>query len=234
MDKQIRQRVVGMFNNVDGQLAVQSAQGIGANPPANPGGTGVTTSSPTVSQENTPKTARTRKVAILLENGYNFPEVNQVMEALKNAGVHMEIISKNLGMVTSVDGQQLEVNKNYLSAGSINYDAVYVAGGRQNVDTLINQGDSVHFINEAFRHAKAIGATNEGVDLLATSQIQVVKLADPQTYAQLFSEMGVVTIRNAADMGNADQESYFSHEFIKAIAQHRHWIRQGQKEMIPA
>lgn len=234
VDKEIKQRVVDMFNNVDGQLAVQIAQGIGANPPANLGGTGVTASSPAVSQENTPKTARTRKVAVLLENGYNFPETTQVMEALKSAGVHTEIVSKNLGMVTSVDGQQLEVNKNYLSAGSINYDAVYVAGGRQNVDTLINQGDSLHFVNEAFKHAKAIGASNEGVDLLAASQIQGVKLADPQTYAQLVSEMGVVTIRNAADMGNADQESYFSNEFIKAIAQHRHWIRQGQKEMIPA
>lgn len=234
VDKQIRQRVVDMFNNVDGQLAVQIAQGIGANPPANPSGTGVTSSSPAVSQENTPKTAQTRKVAILLENGYNFPEVNQVMNALKSAGVQTEIISKNLGMVTSLDGQQSEVNKNYLSAGSINYDAVYVAGGRQNVDTLINQGDSVHFINEAFKHAKAIGASNEGVDLLAVSQIQGVKLAGPETFAQLVSDLGVVTIRNAADMGNANQESYFSQQFIQAIAQHRHWVRQNQKEMIPA
>ncbi|MBS4021882.1 MAG: catalase [Dethiobacter sp.] len=228
MDKQIRQRVVDMFNNVDGQLAIQIAQGIGATPPANPGGTGVKTSSPAVSQENTPKSARTRKVAILADNGFNFNEVTQVMETLKRAGVHCEVISKYQGMLTSVDGRQLEANQNYFTAGSIMYDAVYVAGGRQCVDTLLKQGDALHFVNEAFKHAKAIGATNEGVDLIASSQLQGVPTAGTQTQAQLVNELGVVTIRNAADMG------YFSQKFIEAIAQHRHWIRQKQKEMVPA
>ena len=227
-DKQIRQRVVDMFNNVDGQLAVQIAQGIGATPPSSPGGTGVTASSPAVSQENTIFSAKTRRVAILMENGYNFPEVTQVIEALQGAGIHTEIVSKNLGMITSVDGQQLEAGKNYSTTASIMYDAVYVPGGRQNVDTLMTQGDSLHFVNEAFKHAKAVGATNEGVDLLQASQIQGVAMAGTETQAQLVSELGLVTIRNAADMG------YFCEEFIDAIAQHRHWARQTQKEMVPA
>lgn len=228
MDKGIRQRVVDMFNNVDGQLAAQIAAGIGATPPASPGGTGVTASSPAVSQENTTKVARTRKFAILAENGFNFPEVTQVMEALKGAGVQGQIISKNLGMITSVDGRQLEVNKNYVSAGSIMYDAVYVTGGRQCVDTLLSQGDALHFVNEAFKHAKAIGATNEGVDLLGASAIRGVKLAGPQNVAELVTDMGVVTIRGAADMG------YFGQKFIESIAMHRHWARQSQKDMVPA
>lgn len=228
MDKQIKQRVVDMFNNVDAQLAVRIAQGFSATPPASPGGTGVTSSSPAVSQANTVMSARTRKVAILVENGFNFPEVTQVIEALKNAGVHSEIVSKYQGMLASVDGRQLEVNKNYLSSGSIMYDAVYVTGGRQCVDTLLTHGDAVHFVNEAFKHAKALGATNEGVDLIASSQVRGVATAGPETQAQLVSELGVVTIRNAADMG------FFSQKFIEAIAQHRHWGRQNLKEMVPA
>ena len=232
-DKQIKQRVVDLFNNVDGELATQIAMGIGATPPANPGGTGVTASSPAVSQENTIKLSDTRKVAILIEDGFNFPEVAQVMDALKGAKIQSEIISKNLGMVTSVDGRQLEVNKIYVNSGSIMYDAVYVTGGRQNVDTLMTQGDAVHFVNEAFKHCKPIGATNEGVDLLAVSQIKGVTLAGPETIAQLFNELGVVTLRNAADMGNVGQAGYFSQEFINAIAQHRHWGRHNVKKMVP-
>ncbi|MEG6522910.1 catalase [Desulfotomaculum sp. 1211_IL3151] len=227
-DKQIKQRVVDMFNNVDGQLAAQIAVGIGANPPAKPGGTGVTATSPAVSQANTIKSARTRKVAILAENGFNFPEITQVTKALTGAGVQYEIISKNLGMITGVDGKQLEVNKNFVTSGSIMYDAVYVTGGRQSVDSLLKQGDALHFINEAFKHAKAIGATNEGVDLLSASQIQGVPTAGADTSAQLVNEMGVVTIKNAADMG------HFSQKFIEAISQHRHWIRQSQKGFVPA
>ncbi len=227
-DKQIKQRVVDMFNNVAGDLAVQIAVGIGANPPASPGGTGVTASSPALSQENTIKNPRTRKVAVLAENGFNFPEVTQVIDTLNTAGIQTEIVSPNLGMITSADGRNLEVTKNYLTAGSILYDAVYIAGGRQSVDSLLARGDALHFINEAFKHAKAIGAANEGIDLLAASQIQGVALAGPETQAQLFSELGVITIRNAADL------SYFSQEFINVISQHRHWTRQLQKELAPA
>ncbi|AOY77473.1 catalase [Clostridium formicaceticum] len=228
MDKQIKQRVVDMFNNVDGQLAAQIAAGVGATPPANPGNAGITASSPAVSQENTVKDAKTRKVAILLENGFNHQEVSQVMEALTAAGVHSEIISKNLGMLTSVDGQQLEVGKNYVTTGSIKYDAVYIAGGQQSINTLMMQGDALHFINEAFKHAKTIGATNEGIDLLMASAIQGVAMAGADTQAQVITEMGVITVRNVTDMKN------FTKEFINGMAQHRHWIRQNKKQMIPA
>ncbi len=227
-DKQIKQRVVDMFNNVDGELSKKIALGIGVAPPANATGTGVTASSPAVSQENTVKVAKTRKVAVLVENGFNYPEVTQVMDALKKAGVTSEIISKNLGMITSVDGQQLEVNKNYATAGSIMYDAIYVTGGRQSVDTLMMQGDSLHFVNEAFKHAKTIGATNEGIDLLAASSIKGVAFAGQDTQAQITNELGVVTIRNAADF------ACFSKEFINVIAQHRCWKRQNQKKQVPA
>ena len=108
------------------------------------------------------------------------------------------------------------------------YDAVYVCGGRQCVDKLLMQGEALHFVNEAFKHAKPVGAANEGVDLLTSSQIQGVTLAAPETRGQLISELGVVTIRNTPDLSD------FSHEFISAIAQHRHWARQEQKDMVPA
>ncbi|EEG76297.1 catalase [Dethiobacter alkaliphilus] len=227
-DKQIKQRVVEMFNNVDSQLAHQIAMGVGANPPSKPGGTGVTAASPAVSQANTIKDARTRKVAILLENGFYYPEVTQVMHALNGVGVMCDIVSKNLGMLTSFDGQQLEVNKNYVTTASIMYDAVYVPGGRKSVDTLLTHGDARHFVSEAFKHAKAIGASNEGVDLLNASEIQGVALAPPESQFETYNELGVITIRNAGDMG------YFGQEFIKAIAEHRHWGRLAQKDMVSA
>ena len=108
------------------------------------------------------------------------------------------------------------------------YDAVYVTGGQQCADSLMMQGDALHFVNEAFKHAKPVAATNEGVDLLAASQIKGVALAAQDTSAQLVNELGVVTIRNAADM------AYFCQEFIKSIAEHRHWGRQVPKKMVPA
>jgi catalase len=93
---------------------------------------------------------------------------------------------------------------------------------------LLSQGEAKHFVNEAFKHAKTLGATNEGIDLLAASQIQGVATAGWDTHAELVADLGVITIRNAADMG------YWSQEFIKAIAQHRHWGRQSQIGGVPA
>ncbi|KJS21485.1 MAG: hydroperoxidase [Clostridiaceae bacterium BRH_c20a] len=227
-NKEIRQRVVDMFNNVNSQLAIEIAKGVGGTPPITPGGTGVTASSPAVSQENTIKVPQTRKVAILAENGFNCTEIVKFMEAMEDVGITTEIISTSLGQITSVSGMELEVSKHYHSAGSIMYDAVYITGGRQSVDSLITNGDSLHFVNEAFKHAKPIGATNEGVDLLKASAIQGVKIAGTDNQGQLTTELGVVTIQNSTDLTS------FNQGFINAVAQHRHWGRQNLKKMVPA
>ena len=150
------------------------------------------------------------------------------MANLKANGILCEITSKKLGIITSSDGHQLEVGKNYITTGSIKYDAVYVAGGQQSVDSLMVQGDSLHFVNEAFKHAKAIGAANEGVNLLRVSDIKEVVMASVATQTQVVTELGIVTINNAGDM------RIFSEEFIKAISQHRHWYRQNKKDMVSA
>lgn len=224
MNKQIRQGVVDMFNKVDNQLAIQIAQGIGATPPAAVSMKATSAASPAVSQMNTPKTARTRKVAILADNGFNYNEVTQLTSALKHAGLKADIISKNLGMLTSSDGQQLEANKNFVTAGSVLYDAVYVGGDQRSVDSLKMQDDAAYFVNEAFKHAKTIGATSEGVDLLTSSQVSGVTTASSDTKAQLFNELGVVTIRNTTDFES------FHQAFINGIAQHRHWDRELLKK----
>jgi catalase len=135
-NKDVQQQVVEMFSNVDPYLAEQIAAGVGAKPPAKANGIRVTFSSPALSQENTIKIPNTRKVAVLAESGFNDLEVNQVIEALKKAGVTAEIISNRLGVITTADGQQLEVAHTFLTSDSVLFDAVYVAGGQQSTDQL--------------------------------------------------------------------------------------------------
>ncbi|PSN14950.1 hypothetical protein C7293_09395 [filamentous cyanobacterium CCT1] len=104
------------------------------------------------------------------------------------------------------------------------FDAIYVPGGQQSIDTLKQQGDALHFLNEAFRHGKAIAATGEGVDLLKASDIVGADLADQN--GQIAADNDVVTTRHGA-------MEEVSQRFINAIAQHRHWNR-AQKERVPA
>ena len=230
-DKNIRKAIVDMFNNVDGDLAIEIAKGVGVPAPEQKGGSSVTKESPNVSQERSEHTVKntikTRKVAILAADGYDHKDVSQVMQALKAGGAKAHIISKHQGMLKSSSGEELEVDKSYVTMASVLYDAVYVPGGKENIETLKMQGDAIHFVNEAFRHCKPLGATGDGVELFKVADLPDIKFAGPKSADKAVSDKGVVT---AVNEGNI---SSFNDSFIAAIAKHRHWDRE-KKEQVPA
>ena len=100
-------------------------------------------------------------------------------------------------MLKSSSGEKLEVNQNYLTAASVMYDAVYVPGGKESINTLKMQGDAIHFINEAFRHCKPLGATGEGVELLKAANLPDIKFAGQKSADKVVSDKGVVTSGNS-------------------------------------
>lgn len=237
----IRERVVDVLTNVDRALATAVADGLGIAPPASADEAnarlaagwdqfGVTdrpgprrpveiSESPTLSLMNTVKgNITTRRVAILAADGVDAAQVTQMKDALMAAGAQAEVISKRLGSISGAGGQSLPVDKTLLTVGSLLYDAVFVPGGKASVDALKQEGDAIHFINEAFRHAKPIAAAGEGVDLLLTSSI-------PRASAPALP--GVLTARDTGGI------SSLATQFVEAIGQHRFFQRQ-QKEHVPA
>ena len=230
IDPEIRKAVVELFNNVDGELAIQIAKGVGISAPEQKGGSPVTKESPNVSQERTEyavkDTIKSRKIAIIAADGYDHKDVSQVMHALKGAGAHADIISKYRGMLKSSSGEKLEVDKNYLTAASVMYDAVYVPGGKGSIDTLKMQGDAIHFVNETFRHCKPLGATGEGIELFKVANLPDIKFAGRESTDKVVSDKGVVTVMKG-------DSSSFNDSFIVAIAKHRHWDRE-KKEQVSA
>lgn len=195
----VKQQVVDMFANVSVELATAFAVNIGAAPPEG-GGSGVTKSSPALSQDNTPKTAKTRKVAVILTDGFNGPEVNYVLESLRAEGLMPEIISETIGTVRGTNGVQLKAQHTFLTAKSVLFDAVYmIRGSRQN--KKFNK-DAAYFIDEAFSHYKPIGATGEGISWLTVNHLD--------------GKPGVIAGTDIAE---------FTEEFVEAIAAHRFWER---------
>jgi len=222
--KEVRQRMVELFNQVDHELAKSIAKGIGVAAPTQAVSQNHGQSSPALSMENTVKdTVKARKIAILAADGFDNSQLMEMKQALKKAGAHPEVVSKFKGMIKSADGKELEVDKTFLTAASVMYDAVYVPGGQQSIEMLKTQGDAIHFINEAFKHCKAIAATGEGVDFLIASDIPSIKA----NQEKLQSDQGVVVSHNTSDLNAVAQA------FMGAIAQHRHWMRM-QKEQVPA
>jgi catalase len=215
-DRGVRERMVNLFNHVDHELAKKVAMGIGIPEPMEAVSENHGKSSPALSQENTTKIAKGRKVAILAANGVDAEQIMAIKEVLKQAGVQAEIVSKFKGTIDSADGQEIMVDKTFLTSASVLFDAIYVPGGSQSLETLKMQGDAVHFINEAFKHCKPIAAIAEGVELLKTSDIKGVKLSD----SSLQNDRGVVTAKTPSELNE------FAKSFIDAIAQHRFWMRE--------
>jgi catalase len=224
----IRQRVVTLLANVDTDLARAVAQAVGVAEPApvpKPVNTklGITTA-PSVSQERMPKTSiATRKIAVLVSDGFSARQLDPVAKALQAAGAEIELVSPKLGLVKTAEGGDMEATKNFVTASSILYDAVLVPGGKASVDTMKLLGYPLSFLREAYHHAKAVGATGEAIDLLvATGMLDAAAAGTPKTVTQ---DKGVVAATAGADV------KAFSDQLIDAIRQHRHWDRPVDETM---
>lgn len=104
---------------------------------------------------------------------------------------------------------------------------MFVSGGRASVDTLKQQGEAIHFINEAFKHCKPIAAVGEGVELLQAADLVNTQLSDGQR-GSMQNDKGVISA------GSGASKDSVTLEFIKAIAAHRHWEREAFKGQINA
>jgi catalase len=222
-DSTIRQKVVDMFNNVDNDLAKAIALGVGANPPKliQRRMPKVSMSKALTQQNPQRRSAKTRKVAILVMDGFNDLELMTTKKALTAEGVRAEVVSQYLTSVKSLNGKELAPDKNFVSVSSVLYDAVYVPGGEKSIDALAHQPFVLEFINEAYKHCKPIAASSEGVALLQQTIVEA-KMAFSKT---AMSDQGVVTSMDAPDEA-------FNRSFVDAIAMHRHWGRE-KTENVP-
>jgi catalase len=224
----IRRRMVEGFAHVDIAFATAVAEGIGVPAPAAPppiprkqaAGKRSVDVSPALSQLNTAKNSiQMRRIAILVADGFRGADVAAVRAALEGAGAMIEIVSTRLGMIKDAEGGEAKATATFATTASVLYDAIYVPGGQASADTLKALGPAIHFVNEAYAHGKAVGASGEGVALIHTSAITGVTLADAQAQGQPVVDKGVVTIEGAKSLTD------YTRDLIQAIAQHRHWDR---------
>ncbi|WP_066399630.1 catalase [Cytobacillus eiseniae] len=198
--KEVKQRVVDMFANVNLELAKAFAINIGCTPPST-GSSTVTKSSPALSQENTPKKAYTRKVAILIADGFDFQQVTEIIAALQAEGAMPAIVSDRQGIINSSSNNQLEAKHSFITDSSVVFDAVYVDGGKN--ATPVFQMEACQFVKEAFMHYKPIIGTNEGKQWIEKEK--------------LGGSLGVFL--------GPEENPDFVNQFVQGVASHRFWSR---------
>lgn len=230
---EVRERMVGLLTHVDSELAQRVAQGVGVMVPENNPRPGVlppsdrrsVERSAALSMENTVKdTIKSRRIAILVANGFNEAELQTVKKALEDRGAHTTVIGQSLGVIAGATNQQVKVDKSAITVGSIMFDAVFIPGGKGSATQLLQQGAARQFVNEAFKHGKAIGALGAGIELL--KQGDIPGHATSKKDAQVLNSQGIVTAQDTSNLND------FIEQFVSAIAQHR-YVRPTQ-EQVPA
>ena len=212
----IRQRMVSTLTQVDAVLAQRVADGLGMPLPAPPIGFNNVpyTDEPDIdkalSMANAAKhSIKGRKIAVLAANKVDGEALALACSAFEDAGATVKIIAPISGEINSLQGKAIVVDHSLPTVGSVQFDAVFIPGGIDSAKTLCLNANAVLFVNEAYKHGKAIAAADDGALLISKAAHSCE--ADNHTYYSI----GMLTAIN--DQVDAD----FIDQFIALIAMHR-------------
>lgn len=223
---EIRSRVVDQLNRIDHGLARQVAQQLGLPVPDEQPVDDKMAPSAALSQLNTGDGGiETRKIAVLAADGVDVTGVERFIEAMRRRGAIVEVLAPVAGgSLAGGSGGQLAVDRAITTMASVLYDAVVVPCGPDAMQTLSKDGYAMHFITEAYKHLKAIGAFGAGVQLLPKAGVTESLAQD----TSVMVSRGVVTTTAAAD----DLNDEFFDAFTAELAKHRAWDRAA--DAVPA
>ncbi len=138
------------------------------------------------------------KEAVCTE-GFPEKEVGALLKQWRKEGLHVVIVSNNLGEVKSSEGMTYDVDQNFLTGSPLSYEGAYLVGGTGVDDYFHHQART--FIMNMYNHFKPIGAREES--------------------AHLIKEMGIEGMPGVV----MDTDSQFGQKFIDAMAKRRFWER---------
>jgi catalase len=235
----IRQRMLDVLSHIDMQLVSRVAANLGMPAPKKP----ATVANGSVPADGNPKdfapidvappleksaalsmagtiknTIKTRKIAFLVGDGVSGASVDAMKKLLMAEGAVVELIGTHGGAVQTDKKAALTVDETLLTSCSVLYDAVFVPAGDKSIAALAAEADALHFLNEAYKHCKAI-CFDQGAEKLMEKTYFNLGGKDKKATADL----GLIT-GTGKDLAD---------HFIKAIAGHRVWEREKPR-MVPA
>jgi catalase len=228
----IRERMTGILSRVDKTLAAKVAKGLGiteVREPLFPINQSIPADgnpkdfeplplkqkiqkSDALSMANTLKNSiKTRCIAILAADGVDENTLAMMKKALEAEGAKTKIVAPMLGTLKGAAGSEVHVDQTFLNTASVLFDAIYIPSGTQSANTLSGEARAIHFINEAYKHCKAIAADGDGIKVLQNSYIY-----GGDKKSGIPNDPGILINKTPKD-------------FIKAIANHRVWEREKQR-----
>lgn len=185
------------------------------------------------------QTLNGKKVAILVEDGFEQVELTSPKQALEAAGARTHIVSPKREKVKGWDhtkwGQEFPVDVVIDQASANDYDALLLPGGVMNPDNLRTNKPAMQFVRSFFEQHKPVAAICHGPWALV--EADVVKGRKVTSYPSIQTDLknagaewvdqevvvdaGLVTSRNPDDL------PAFNRKLIEEIAEGKHEMQQA-------
>ncbi|MGE4240599.1 catalase [Ramlibacter sp.] len=219
----IRERMVASLRNASEELAQKVAMGLGMDPVPAP----LTPALPNPAEPEVKKSPalsllarpgdgsiRGRKIALLVAPGVEGESIARIQLALAEQGAVGRLVGPRIGPMKSTSGDPLDADASLENEPGFLFDGLVLPDGDEAVAALAQDGHTMEFIKDQFRHCKTILALGASRQLLAKAGLP----AGPQK-SQATGETGLLSA-DAAEIETAIPA------FIAALAKHRHFDRE--------
>ncbi|KAK8116888.1 catalase [Apiospora kogelbergensis] len=180
-------------------------------------------------------TIESRRIAIIIADGYDATAYNSVKAAITAAGALPFTMAPRRSEIYPAGAEKKAgsgvVPDHHLEGmRSTMFDAVFVPGGAESIKTLSKSGRAIHWVREAFGHLKAIGGTGEATALLKLAfALPAITISEDSTAQESY---GVVTMASVSPEGLgeavtiAKEGASFVQKFFYQISLHRNFDRE--------
>ncbi|MFT2007135.1 type 1 glutamine amidotransferase domain-containing protein [Pontibacter sp. 13R65] len=175
-----------------------------------------------------------KKIAILVDNGFEQVELTEPKKALEDAGAETHIISPQDAEVKGWEhtdwGDTFKVDKKLSEAKAADYQGLLLPGGVMNPDHLRGNEQAVAFVNDFIESGKPVAAICHGPwTLIETGKVKGLKMTSYPTLKtdlinagaewvdeEVVVDKGIVTSRNPDDI------PAFNKKIIEEFAEGKH------------
>ncbi|WP_425409750.1 type 1 glutamine amidotransferase domain-containing protein [Hyphococcus sp.] len=184
-----------------------------------------------------------KKIAILAADGFEESELFSPLDALKDAGASVDIISLKEGEVQGFRhmerGKSVKVDKEISHADVNEYDGLVIPGGLYNPDALRRDEKVIAFVRGAFARNLPVASICHGPQVLISAdvvkgrkmtgfeaiQIDLKNAGADVSDEEVVVDKGLVTSRNPDDL------PAFNKKLVEEFCEGKH---DGQKKSVAA
>lgn len=173
----ICEAMVAHLRQIDEELAVRVAEGLGLNALPEPAETDVPAQglqpSPALQIIGKMKdTLEGRAVGILVADGSDGVLISKLRKAASEAGATVKIVAPKVGGAKLADGSLLKADGQLAGTPSVIFDAVAVILSGEGARILSMESAAIDFVRDAFGHLKAIALDEGGRVLLQKANLE--------------------------------------------------------------